>query len=51
MAYNNEAPAIIDVKYAFIYNELNELTEIIGEMFNHKNGCIVKENVYRKNSM
>lgn len=51
MTYNNEAPAIIDVKYAFIYNELNELMEIIGEMFNHKNGCIVKENVYKKNSM
>lgn len=50
--YNNGIPAIIDVKYAFIYNELNELMEIIGEMFNHKNGCIVKENVYkRKNNM
>lgn len=50
--HNNGIPAIIDVKYAFIYNELNELMEIIGEMFNHKNGCIVKENVYkRKNNM
>lgn len=48
--YNNETPAIIDVKYAFFYNGLNELTEITGEMFNHKNGCIVKENVYKKNN-
>lgn len=46
--HNNETSAIIDVKYAFIYNELNELMEIIGEMFNHKNGCRAKENVYKK---
>lgn len=50
--HDNGIPAIIDIKYAFSYNELNELTEITGEMFNHKNGCIVKENVYkRKNNM
>lgn len=46
--HNNGIPAIIDVKYAFIYNELNELMEIIGEMFNHKNGRIVKEIVYKR---
>ncbi len=47
--HDNGTPAIIDVKYAFSYDELNELMEITGEIFNHKTGCIVKENVYKKN--
>lgn len=46
--HDNGTPAIIDVKYDFIYNELNELTNIVGEMFNHKNECRIKENVYKK---
>lgn len=46
--HNNETPAIIDVKYDFLYSELNELTEITGEIINHKNGCIAKEIVYKR---
>lgn len=46
--HNNETPAIIDVKYDFLYNESNELTEITGEIINHKNGYIAKEIVYKR---
>lgn len=48
ITHNNETPAIIDVKYDFLYNEFNELTEITGEIINHKNGSIAKEIVYKR---